>query len=239
MLPVTLICVDTLNHTLAAHALLTSMSRCEFAKAKWFTNELPEHLPDSVEIVKIAPIKKLADYSRIVMKDLCPHVNTSHALIIQWDGYVLDPKSWRQEFLEYDYIGAPWFWKEKNKVGNGGFSLRSRKLLYALSAKEFEMIPGLNEDELICDHYRKTLEKKYKIRFASESVAKEFSFESEIPEKMTFGFHGAFNFCWVMSEKKLCQLIPYINRKDSAAINALIQNCKTRGFDAAVQLLEK
>ena len=41
-----------------------------------------------------------------------------------------DGNRWRDEFLEYDYIGAPWNVPagSRNNIGNGGFSLR-RKFL--------------------------------------------------------------------------------------------------------------
>src|ERR1700687_3454326 len=46
---------------------------------------------------------------------------------------LITPAAWREEFLGCDYIGAQWFWHDDAmRVGNGGFSLRSRKLLLAL-----------------------------------------------------------------------------------------------------------
>ena len=52
-------------------------------------------------------------------------------LIIQHDGFILNHKAWDNEFLNYDYIGAPVYWMGNKliEVGNGGFSLRSKKLL--------------------------------------------------------------------------------------------------------------
>jgi hypothetical protein len=47
-------------------------------------------------------------YSQIVLKGLYPHVATSHVLVIQWDGYVVNADLWDDDFLRYDYIGAPW-----------------------------------------------------------------------------------------------------------------------------------
>ena len=61
----------------------------------------------------------LEGYSEFVIRELHKYVDTSHCLLVQWDGYVLNPKSWLPQFLDYDYIGAPW---NGNVVGNGGFS---------------------------------------------------------------------------------------------------------------------
>ena len=38
--------------------------------------------------------------------------NTYNAMLIHSDGYVINPSAWRDDFLDYDYIGAPW---PKNK----------------------------------------------------------------------------------------------------------------------------
>lgn len=50
-------------------------------------------------------------------------IKSRHFLIFQTDSCLL--KEGVDEFLQYDYIGAPWP-HMKNMVGNGGFSLRSR-----------------------------------------------------------------------------------------------------------------
>ena len=75
-------------------------------------------------------------YNKFCIKELSKYINTSHYLIIQHDGFVINPQAWDDEFLEYDYIGSPWNdgnakladIDEKYKVGNGGFSLRSKRL---------------------------------------------------------------------------------------------------------------
>jgi len=59
-------------------------------------------------------------------------------LLVQPDGFVINPDKWDNQFFEYDYIGAPWEqvphsyldpWGKPHRVGNGGFSFRSKKLL--------------------------------------------------------------------------------------------------------------
>ena len=76
-------------------------------------------------------------------------------------------------------------------MGNGGFSMRSKKLQIAL-AKD----PGIEitspEDEIICRLYRRYLEKNYGIKFATEEQASRFSFECNEPTQSTFGFHSYF-----------------------------------------------
>ncbi len=43
-----------------------------------------------------------------MIKRINSYVATPFALVIQYDGFILNPDAWRDEFLDYDYIGAPW-----------------------------------------------------------------------------------------------------------------------------------
>jgi hypothetical protein len=79
-------------------------------------------------------VRSYEDYNAFVVCDLGEYFSTSHCLLIQEDGYVLDYQAWSDEFLEYDYIGAPWY---DNVVGNGGFSLRSKRFCETASNLAF------------------------------------------------------------------------------------------------------
>lgn len=131
-------------------------------------------------------------YSKFIMKDLDSHFDTSHVLIIHADGYVLNWKAWRPEWLQYDYIGATWWYKDNMNVGNGGFSLRSKKLQHILATEEIEYLHP--EDHHICRTYRKSLEENFGIKFAPEEVANHFSIEAyNTPDqdyRDQFGFHS-------------------------------------------------
>src|SRR4029450_12207204 len=109
--------------------------------------------PADIEVRHTGSITSRADYSRFVMKRLVEHVDTAYVLVTQWGGYAVRPDAWRGEFLDYDYIGAVWCYEGKRcGVGNGGFSLRSRRLLNALRDDRFQ--PALNEDQDICGQFR-------------------------------------------------------------------------------------
>lgn len=130
-------------------------------------------------------------------------IATPFVLVIQWDGYVVDTSAWANAFRKYDYIGGVIHQAAGNVVGNGGFSLRSRKLLKALPT-----LPGsrLNEDMVICRMFRQTLETKFGIRFAPEKVAERFSYEDHYPGKATFGFHAATNLWRHESDEEVIQI---------------------------------
>ena len=83
--------------------------------------------------MQIPRVASAREYSRFVIKDLLRDIATDFVQIIQWDGYVINGPAWTNEFLDYDYIGARWWFRKHDRnVGNGGFSLRSRRLLEAL-----------------------------------------------------------------------------------------------------------
>lgn len=126
------------------------------------------------------------DYSRFCIMDLHTHFDTSHVLIIHADGWVVNPLAWTDDFLQYDYIGAPWWYTDEMNVGNGGFSLRSKKLCTFLSKAEMTHIHP--EDHHICRTYRRSLEKAG-FKFAPEDVARKFSVEGQRYNQQ-FGFHG-------------------------------------------------
>lgn len=116
-------------------------------------------------------------YSEWVIKHLHEHFETSHVLLIHPDGYVVNYEAWDDGFLNYDYIGATWGYKDNMNVGNGGFTLRSKKLCEAV-ANEPEITQYHPEDDVICRKYRPLLEAKYGIKFAPEEVANRFSIEA-------------------------------------------------------------
>jgi hypothetical protein len=182
----TLVCVDCRYHDLAADALSRVLERCRFERVLFFT-DLDIHLP-GVETVRIAPISSIQAYSHFILKELDRYIETAFALVMQYDGYVLNGACWSSDFQDYDYVGAPWKYADGMAVGNGGFSLRSKRLLRALQDPE---IASLNPEDLaVCRTYRPLLEKRHGIRFAPPDVAARFSFESLPPAGPTFGFHG-------------------------------------------------
>jgi glycosyltransferase involved in cell wall biosynthesis len=192
MLPdVTLIGVDCVNLQRLYRVVEISTKDIRFGDIKILSSQ-PSKSPHYLQIRNIASKEQ---YSTFIIRELTHHVKTSHVLIIQYDGYVINWKAWSDEFLQYDYIGATWWYKDNMNVGNGGFSLRSKKLLDTLSSDENikELHP---EDHHICRTYRPYLE-SIGFKFAPEEVANRFAIEAcNIPKEAAnyggqFGFHGA------------------------------------------------
>jgi Flp pilus assembly protein TadD len=229
---VTLACVDTANHALALRALERSQAGVRFARAALLTDALPAGLavPAGIDIVPIRPIASRDDYSRFVLKDLVDHVTTPHVLLVQWDGYVVNPDAWDPAFVDCDYLGARWFWHtDGHDVGNGGFSLRSRRLLQALRDPRIDLVEA--EDLTIGRTFRDLLEREHGIRYGSAALADRFSYEAAYPVGTPFGFHGLFNFCRVVPPAELAALASAFSDAiaRSPQLAQLLRNCVALG----------
>ena len=246
---VTLVAVDTVNHALALRALRHSQRQARFVRTLFLSNALPEDeslrdhesLLPSIEFVPIEPLASRDAYSSFVLKRLLDFVSTSHVLLIQWDGYVVNGDAWQPAFLECDYIGAKWFWQPQGRrVGNGGFSLRSRRLLEAL--RDPRIVLSGNEDLTICDTFRPLLESEHAIRFADESLAERFAFEAAWPIGRPFGFHGLFNFARVVPPAELAALAARFSDAIAASPQAaqLLRNCVALGqWQVAIAMAQR
>ena len=210
---ITLVTIDGKGDNLMAlKALKYSTSNIKFGAVKFIS---PCNLGDDsfYEYVKI-DLLSYDDYNNFCINKLNDYITTEYVLIIQDDGFVINSQLWSNDFLNYDYIGAPWDnghlyfnsqrWSkihEKFKesglqyiVGNGGFSLRSKKLLNSIKTvvKHYNNEP---EDVFISIFLRKELETNGCI-FAPFDVAKSFSCESQnvngyhLTPAESFGFHG-------------------------------------------------
>ena len=161
-----------------------------------------------IDLVRIKKISSIQDYSSFIIYSLYKYIKTSHILIVQWDGFIINPEKWDPNFLKYDYIGAPFIPRENDKnycrdlnggfytIGNGGFSLRSKKLLEAptkFKLKDNREFTNFNEDGFFSVFHRKFLESKGLI-WAPFDIAKKFSIESPLSTNelrdLPLGFHG-------------------------------------------------
>lgn len=123
---------------------------------------------------------------------------SSHALVCTWDGFILNPHLWTDEWLEYDMVGSPWpkSWHTGNQVGNTGFCLLSRKFM-EMAGKYKHLHNGCGGDVFLCQRmYSRFTEEG--IRYAPVELAARFGWEMDIegdlagPDK-SFGFHGWVN----------------------------------------------
>lgn len=146
---------------------------------------------------RVVPVPELLNdwqkYSEFYIREFAKHVQTEQALCFHPDSFIANPEAWDDEFLKYDYIGAPWYHFGKPVVGSGGFSIRSKKLLDYIS-KNYKQIGGKfhPEDNWICRIAKPILEKEG-LRFAPVELASRFSKEGNgrgVYWNGEFGWHG-------------------------------------------------
>lgn len=158
-----------------------------------------------VKLIWDEKITGIDEWNRKIIYELGNYIDTDYALLVHADGFVVNADAWRPEFLEFDYIGAPWPLPndeysyrtpegELIRVGNS-VSLRSRRILdlprqLGLPWKSY--YGNTNEDGFLCVHNRAVLQEQG-VKYAPLDIAKYFSKETEIPENKginTFAFHS-------------------------------------------------
>jgi hypothetical protein len=123
----------------------------------------------------------LKDYSQIlVSKEFYLHIPTEVFLIFQTDSMIsTDYKDLIYEYINYDYVGAPWPDKD---VGNGGLSLRRKtKMLEVLEKCKYD--GSVNEDI-----YFSLLGQDIHINKPCYEHARRFSVET-LYNDISFGVH--------------------------------------------------
>lgn len=183
-------CVDP---ELGVKALKYSCRNIQFGRVILITHERPKNLPDDIELILIDKLDHTGT-SKFHIEHFHKYIQTPYVISVETDGFILNPHMWTDEFLEYDYIGAPWPalpWNRANRVGNGGFRLESKKLLNLLSGIVWN---GQHDDVMITNTFKNYFE-YYGCKFPSIEIAAKFSLEHKIPEieydlNKCFGFHG-------------------------------------------------
>lgn len=211
---VTLICAEGVNVERCIHAANISCRDIEFGAVK-----ILSHLPSAdPRVIKIRPLADKKDYSQFILKEIVDYVDTDFMLIFQYDGFVLNASAWDEEFFNWDMIGAVWKFRPEKRTANGGFSLRSRRMMQIISDDDAiylqndHIIRNFAEDHVLFYIYRSYLENNYDIKIAPEELCDKFSFEGwgEKPPankyQDSFGFHG---FSIDFSDAKL-PYVPYL-----------------------------
>jgi len=107
-----------------------------------FFKEMCEKIDPMIKVIK-TDYDNLSqnDYNNLMLSPELWKLLTGHKILIyQEDSFIF--KWGIEEFLKYDYIGAPWLSHQddnKNCVGNGGFSLRTRERMLYLTNNKIEV----------------------------------------------------------------------------------------------------
>lgn len=225
----------------------------------------PVYLPSFIQHISCKPFSYL-EYNLFMLYGLGQLIHTDFCLVVQNDGFVINGQNWRNDFFDYDYLGAPvpylleiedsfpkklhtqseWLAWHKSPPShhyepqNGGFSLRSRRLLnaprelglhYQIHAPNlFTQTPlalnwseGLHHEDTFLTTSHRALLTQHGFRFAATEVAAYFSTEHllvhhtlNIPMRQVLGGH--FSSDIVLNSANSVT----VNRKMSHDINELI-----------------
>lgn len=212
---VTLVCIDSVMQGCARIAIQECMKHADFGEVLYFSDRQTD-----IPVTHPCYIHRIEDYERYLWKVVPPFLKTSHFLIVQWDSWIIDPDMWSDEFLQYDYIGAPWFKYEQRRDGitglthidfdkpaiggNGGFSLRSRRLAWHLC--DIAKPHDIREDVFICRTMLPQLQSQG-FKIAPYDVSIRFSFECyrDAVDQRHFGFHAFRNWPFVINEREMAR----------------------------------
>jgi hypothetical protein len=202
---ITLVAMTSVKISQTIKALQYSCRGINFGAVKLISDITPDVLPNGITHEYTDKMSNIDEWNHDIIYKLGGHIDTEFAILIHDDGFIINPTMWRDEFLEYDYIGAPWPMPQDNfsfrditgeliRVGNS-VSLRSKNLIDLAPNLnlEWKAFHGFtNEDGFICVNYRH-IYKQHGMKFADLDVAKYFSHESPIAEIqgiIPFAFHG-------------------------------------------------
>jgi hypothetical protein len=123
----TLVCVDCLDSKRAIRVLEHCKSMVDFADVKLLSS-----IPSDYEHrVRIMPLNSLIAYSIFMLTRFHEYIDTPNVLIVQRDGWILNPESFDPNWLDLDFIGP--IYMQNDRVGSGGFSLRSKRIMQEVS----------------------------------------------------------------------------------------------------------
>lgn len=222
---VSLSAIDTRDYWPTVYALqrtLKTLDHVNITKIYWCSDiPFPIKLDIPTQWIRIPKITAQTwNYicSKCCLKLLPEHVTEDFNIIVHDDGYAVNKSAWTNEFFNIDYIGAivppncGWHNSHVNQVGNGGFSMRSKKLYQAIAEldptierEEYHKDPlladtalfreWLPEDLLLSVLYYEKLTKDYGIQFASIELADQWSIELNFNSPWlgkSLGFHGKY-----------------------------------------------
>lgn len=201
---VTLIAMASKDVEATVRALEYSSRNIQFGEIKLVSHYKPDNFPAVFSYAHTEETKDMDEWSFKAIYELPKHVNTEFAMLIHADGFIVNPDQWRPEFLEYDYIGAPWALPQDDfsyrdtagnlvRVGNS-VSIRSKRLMDLPNQLNLPWEPFhgfFNEDGFICCKNRQ-IYLEHGMKYAPIDVAKYFSHEIMIPEIAgikPFAFH--------------------------------------------------
>jgi hypothetical protein len=239
----TIVSIDTdpISQSLTRAAILRTLAILEPSCVIHFGRE---PLGVGETFVRINRFASIDDYSEFVFKCLWPFCATEKIMIVHWDGHPANACYWDPEFINCDYIGAPWAWaQDQFRIGNGGFSIRSKRLMELcknVQLRRHPEIPYANAEDIVIGRiYRRTLEDAG-LSFASDELATQFSYETGPLREDVFGFHAPSNMPLFVSEDDLLETVDDLKRKivGKFGLEQFTKHAQMRGYHRLMRSLQ-
>ena len=177
-------------------AMEYSMRDIDFGEVVIITHKKPRHLPQGITYKYIEELNNIDCFNYKTVYEMGDYIDTDFALLVHYDGYVVNSDMWRDEFLDYDYIGSPWPLPKVEdlttyrdihgnlcRVGNS-VSIRSKRLMDFPRKANIPWTSEkgwFNEDGFICCRNRHLFEEAG-MKFAPLELAIYFGHENMIEE---------------------------------------------------------
>jgi hypothetical protein len=175
---------------------------CGLLNKDFLTNLIDTHFQNYKHRIQFHIISienfTIDQYSQYMMyKDVYNIIPTETFLIFQLDTLISNRyKDFINDFIKYDYVGAPWAFN--NQVGNGGLSLRKKSVI-------LNVLDKYNPYEY--DGLEDTYYAKYITNKPTFEEAKLFSVETVFSEK-SFGIHKCWNHLHPSQISEIAEYIP-------------------------------
>ena len=209
---VTLLFVETRAHAITKRVIEDCLSKVNFGDVLIYTDKPdlfgsllhPAH--GRARYLNVIDFLNKREAGAFYYQHACAGIETDFALMLEWDAGIYDTKKWKPEFLNYDYIGAPWIVRPEeigNKdVGNGGFTIMSKRLGKFMHENALKF-PAVTDWDL-CRDQRQALEAEG-FKWPDRNLAAQFSWELGVRDPENFGFHGAFNWPYMLEREEVVE----------------------------------
>lgn len=205
---VTLVVAETRCHELMRLSLTDAVLKVKFGDVIIHTDK-PEliGIPAPCQYIKVPDWPNKTQQGQFYYMEAPKSAMTSHILLMEWDGGIRDVTQWTDEFLQYDYVGAPWMWARgtRHNIGNGGFALLSKKVADYVYDRRTAL--RIANDMGYCQVNRPRLEKEIGAKWPTEELAFRFSYEHgrthRSQARPSFGYHDIFNWPLALSHEEV------------------------------------
>jgi len=146
---------------------------------------------EAYNISQLPKRERLPAYSKALFStEFWQLITTPKVLLVQADSWICSgAHEHLKDFLQYDYVGAPWSRLNSSFCGNGGFSLRDREAMLRIT-KAFHP-NGMAEDAHFCKHLQsdKLASGDVSIQFARDKIWSEEMSGPSGPRLPSVGVH--------------------------------------------------